>query len=109
MPRGRTSLLTGANNIGAPAGSMTTWNFALEQTLTPQLRYGGGVLYSRLGALARYDPGAFSLEGLLYDPRHPTLDALAGFKVARQTEIFAGERDILHSGRRTELGLQLGF
>ena len=109
MPHGRTSLLTGANNIGAPAGSPTTWNFALEQTLNPQIRYGGGVLYSRLGALLRYDPGAFSLEGLLYDPRHPTFDALAAFKVAPKTEIIGGERDILHSGRRTELGLQLEF
>jgi ABC-type transporter Mla subunit MlaD len=109
MPHGRTSLLAGANNIGAPAGTPTTWNFALEQTLNSQVRYGGGVLYSRLGGLVRYDPGAFSLEGLLYDPRHPTFDALAGIKIAPKTEIVGGERDILHSGRRTELGLQLDF
>jgi len=108
MPRGRTSLLAGANDIGAPLGT-TTWNFALEQAMNPQLHFGGGVLYSRLGALVRYEPGSLSFEGRLYDLRHPTFDALAGFKVAPKTEIFGGERDLLHSGRRTELGLQLQF
>jgi ABC-type transporter Mla subunit MlaD len=108
LPRGRTSLLTGANDIGSPNGA-TSWNFALEQSVTPQLRLGGGVLYSRLGVLARYEPGPVSLQGMFYDPRHPTFDAQAGVRVAPSTELFAGERDLLHSGRRTELGIQLQF
>lgn len=109
LPHGRTSLLTGANDIGTTAGT-TTWNFALEQAVSPQVRLGGGILYSRLGALARFDPpGPFSFQGMLYDPRHPTFDALAGVKVAPSTELFGGERDLLHSGRRTELGIQLQF
>jgi phospholipid/cholesterol/gamma-HCH transport system substrate-binding protein len=107
LPRGRTSLLTGANDIGTGA---TTWNFALEEALHPGFELGGGVLYSRLGMLARYEPpGPFSFEGRLYDPRFPTLDAYAGLKVAPQLQLFGGERDVLHSGRRTVFGLQLQF
>lgn len=108
LPHGRTSLLTGANDIGTPNGT-TTWNFALEQSLSRQVRVGGGILYSRLGALARFDPGPFSLQGMVYDPRHPTFDAQAGVKIAPSTELFGGERDLLHSGRRTEFGIQLQF
>src|SRR5581483_11227332 len=34
LPHGRTSLLTGANDIGTAAGTMT-WNFALEGAVSP--------------------------------------------------------------------------
>lgn len=107
LPHGRTSLLTGANDIGTPT---TTWNFAVEEAVRPEFELGGGVLYSRLGVLARFSPsGPFSLEGRLYDPRFPTFDAYGNLQVAPQLELFGGERDVLHSGRRSVFGLQLQF
>jgi ABC-type transporter Mla subunit MlaD len=107
LPRGRTSLLTGANDIGA-AGT-TTWNLALRQAMGNNIQIGGGVLSSRLGVLGRYEPGPFSVEARFYDVRRPTFDAYAGFKLVPGVELFGGERDALRSGRRTVFGLQLQF
>jgi ABC-type transporter Mla subunit MlaD len=110
LPRGRTSLLTGANDIGS-AGT-TSYNFAALQSIGPgnALRVGGGVLYSRLGLLAGYAPRAgLGLEARAYDLRHPTVDGYATLHAAPGVELFGGERDVLHSGRRTVFGLQLQF
>jgi ABC-type transporter Mla subunit MlaD len=106
LPRGRTSLLTGANDIGTRT---TTWNLAVRQAMGHGVELGGGVLYSRLGVLGRYEPGPFSVEARLYDVRRPTFDAYGGFKLSPGIELFGGERDALRSGRRTVFGLQLQF
>jgi ABC-type transporter Mla subunit MlaD len=110
LPRGRTNLLTGANDIGS-AGT-TSYNFAALQAIGPgnAFRVGGGVLYSRLGLLAGYAPRAgLGLEARAYDLRHPTIDGYATLHAAPGIELFGGERDVLHSGRRTVFGLQLQF
>jgi hypothetical protein len=56
-----------------------------------------------------FDPGqtGLGIEGLLYDPRHPTADGYLNLKLGGGLQLFGGERDILHTGRRTVFGLQL--
>jgi ABC-type transporter Mla subunit MlaD len=110
LPYGRTSLLLGANDIGSSGTS--SYNFSALQTIGPgsAFRVGGGVLYSRLGLLAGYAPRTgVGLEARAYDLRHPTLDGYATLHAAPGIELFGGERDVLHSGRRTVFGLQLQF
>jgi hypothetical protein len=109
LPNGSTSLLVGANDIGSY--DTTTWNVAALENLGKGLHVGGGVVYSRLGELASYNPGggAFGLEERLYDPRHPTLDGYATLKLTKGVNLFGGERDITHNGRRTDFGLRLSF
>jgi hypothetical protein len=106
LPKGKTSLLTGANDIGTPQSS---WNVALRQSVAPHLWVGGGVLYSNLGALAQYEPGPVGFEARVYDPQYPTLDAYGDLNVAHGVQLFGGERDVTHTGRRTVFGLQLQF
>lgn len=106
LPKGKTSLLAGANDIGTPQSS---WNLAVKQTVAPNLSLGGGVLYSNLGALAQYEPGPVGFEARLYDPQYPTLDAYGDLNLARGLQLFGGERDVTHTGRRTVFGLQLQF
>jgi ABC-type transporter Mla subunit MlaD len=110
LPRGRTSLLMGANDIGS--SGTASYNFSALQTIGPgsTFRVGGGVLYSRLGLLAGYAPRTgVGLEARAYDLRHPTLDGYATLHAAPGIELFGGERDVLHTGRRTVFGLQLQF
>jgi len=106
LPSGTTSLFAGANDIGTPQNS---WSAGLMQTIAPHLRVGGGVLYSNLGAVAQYQPGALGLETRVYDPQFPTVDAYANLKVGGGLGLFGGERDLTHTGRRTVFGLQLQF
>jgi len=106
LPSGTTSLFAGANDIGTPQNS---WSAGLMQTIAPHLRIGGGVLYSNLGAVAQYQPGALGLETRVYDPQFPTVDAYANLKVGGGLGLFGGERDLTHTGRRTVFGLQLQF
>jgi len=111
LPNGPTYLFAGANDIGAN----TTYNFAPMMRMSPRLSVGGGVLYSRLGARAVYAPppsnGGVGLgfEGRVYDLRHPTTDLYADFGLGRGLMLFGGERDLLHTGRRTAFGLQYQF
>jgi len=79
--------------------------------IAPHFAVGGGLLYSRLGARAIYNPGLNGLgfDALIYDPRHPTADGYLNLRVGGGLQIFGGERDILHSGRRTAFGLQFQF
>lgn len=110
LPKGHTSLLTGANDIGSTG--TTSYNFAALQSIGPAsaFRIGGGVIYSRLGVLASYSArNGLGLETRAYDLRHPTIDGYATLHAAPNVELFGGERDILHSGRRTVFGLQLQF
>ena len=106
LPSGKTSLFVGANDIGTPQSS---WNVAVKENVAPHLYLGGGVLYNNLGAIAQYNPGVIGFEARLYDPQFPTLDAYANINLSRGIQLFGGERDITHSGRRTVFGLQLQF
>ena len=106
FPNGRLSLLGGANNVGTP---QTSANFVLEQKFAKNLRLGGGMLYSNVGGLVQYQPGPVGLELRAYDLRFPTLDGYGTFDVAKGLQIFGGERDITHAGRRAAFGLQLQF
>jgi ABC-type transporter Mla subunit MlaD len=110
LPYGRTYLFTGVNDLGGPS---STWNFAAMERVAPGLQLGGGVLYSQLGARALYTPGrtgrGFGVEGLLYDPRHPTLDTYANYRLGGGLSLFGGERDLTHPDRRTVFGFQYNF
>lgn len=105
LPHATTSFIAGANALGGA----TTYNFAMLSNYGPGLRAGGGVLYSRLGLMSAYQPGKLGVEGQLYDPQHPTLDLYGNLIAFPNATIFGGERDIMHSGRRTVFGLQLDF
>jgi hypothetical protein len=106
LPAGKTSLMVGANDIGTPQNS---WNVAVKENVAPHLYLGGGVLYNNLGMLAQYNPGPLGFEARIYDPQFPTLDGYANLNLARGVQLFGGERDLTHSGRRTVFGLQLQF
>jgi ABC-type transporter Mla subunit MlaD len=106
LPNGKTSLFLGANDIGTP---QTTWNVAVKENVAPHLYIGGGVLYSTLGLMTQYNPGILGFEARLYDPQFPTLDAYGNLNLARGVQLFGGERDLTHNGRRTVFGLQLQF
>jgi len=106
LPSGKTSLFVGANDIGTPQSS---WNVAVKENVAPHLYIGGGVLYSTLGATVQYNPGIVGVEARIYDPAFPTLDAYGNLNLSHGVQLFGGERDITHSGRRTVFGLQLQF
>jgi hypothetical protein len=106
LPSGKTSLFVGANDIGTP---QTSWNVAVKENLARHLYVGAGVLYSNLGVMAQYNPGPIGFEARLYDPQFPTLDAYANLNLSRGIQLFGGERDVTHNGRRTVFGLQLQF
>jgi phospholipid/cholesterol/gamma-HCH transport system substrate-binding protein len=106
LPTGRLSLLGGANDVGTP---QTSANFVLEQKLSKDVRVGGGMLYSNVGGLVQYTPGPLGFEARLYDLRFPTLDAYGTYNVGKTVQLFGGERDITHGGRRAAFGLQLQF
>lgn len=105
LPRSKTSFLVGANDIGYN----TTTNAALLESLSSQVRVGGGVLYSQLGVLGQYNARLFGLEGRLYNPRLPALDVYGNVNLARGLQLFIGERDINHPERRTVYGVQAQF
>jgi ABC-type transporter Mla subunit MlaD len=107
LPNASTSFMAGTNDLGGT----TSYNFALLSTVAPNLRAGGGVLYSRLGLMSQYTPTdrGFGFMGYVYDPQHPTIDGYGTFSLNPRASIFGGERDVLHSGRRTVFGLQLNF
>lgn len=104
LPKGSTSLMMGANDIGAK----TTYNFSALSSFG-HLRVGGGVLYSRLGLIAKAQAGRIGLETRLYDPRHPTLDAYGTITAVPHLQLFGGERDTLQRDRRSVFGVQANF
>jgi ABC-type transporter Mla subunit MlaD len=107
LPNGKYSLLAGANDVGTP---QTSANFVLEEKIGQNFRVGGGMLYSNLGGLVQYrPPGVLGIEARVYDLRFPTLDAYGTVNVTHAIQLFGGERDITHGGRRSAFGLQLQF
>ena len=106
LPYGKTSLFVGANDIGTHQSSL---NVAVKENLGNHLIVGGGVLYNNLGGMLQYNPGPLGFEARIYDPQFPTLDGYANLNLAKGLQLFGGERDITHTGRRTVFGLQLQF
>jgi phospholipid/cholesterol/gamma-HCH transport system substrate-binding protein len=104
LPRGSVSGMLGVNDIGG----QTTWNLA-GMKHSGALTYGGGVLYSQLGVLGSYNPGAVGAETRIYNLRRPTFDIYGNFNVQKWAKLFLGERDATRSDRRTVYGLQLNF
>ena len=56
LPKFSTSLVVGANDIGVN----TTYNVLLMERLGSQAHFGGGVLYSNLGAMVQYNPACIN-------------------------------------------------
>ncbi len=105
LPRGKTSLLVGANNIGHG----TTANAALIESLSPNFRVGGGVLYSQVGLLGQYNSRLFGLEARLINPQWPQLDLYGNINVAKGLQLFIGERALNQPARRFTYGFQTQF
>ncbi|HTV92109.1 MAG TPA: MlaD family protein [Verrucomicrobiae bacterium] len=102
LPHNGTSLLVGANDIGYN----TTANLALIQSLSPTVRVGGGVLYSQLGFLGAYNSGVFGFDAKIYNPQRPEIDAYGNLHIAKNWELFIGERALNHTERRFTYGFQ---
>src|SRR5665213_1103973 len=101
VPNGSTYLFAGANDIGAK----TSYNFAAMARVGSNLRIGVRAVYSP--ALTR--GLGFGVEARVYDPRHPTTDLYGNLGLGQGLTLFGGERDLLHTGRRTTFGLQYQF
>jgi hypothetical protein len=106
LPHARTGLEAGVNDLGANGTS--TANLMLLNRAGP-VTYGGGIEYSRLGLTASVGRGAFGIETRAYDLRHPTVDEYLNFFLNPKLQIFGGERDLIHTDRRTVFGLQFEF
>jgi phospholipid/cholesterol/gamma-HCH transport system substrate-binding protein len=102
LPKSATSLLVGANDIGHG----TTANLAVLQSFTPNVRIGGGVLYSQFGMLAQYNAKLFGVEAKLFNPQRPELDYFGSFNLTPNLQLFAGERAANHVEHRFTYGLQ---
>lgn len=102
LPNNGTSLLVGANDIGYN----TTANVALIEKLSPTFRIGGGVLYSQLGFLGAYSNGVFGFDTKIYNPQLPDIDVYGNLRIAKNWELFIGERDLNHAQRRFTYGFQ---
>lgn len=105
LPHGSTSVMFGANDIG----HTTTWNLAALHSVTPNLRLGGGILYSRLGVLGEFGANDTGVEARLYDPRRPTLDLYGEVHLTPWAQLFFGERAVNQPERRTEYGVQFHY
>ncbi|HVA26801.1 MAG TPA: hypothetical protein VNF68_01375, partial [Candidatus Baltobacteraceae bacterium] len=105
LPKGSASLLVGANDIGHG----TTANLALLTSLNPNVRVGGGVLYSQFGFLAQYNAKLFGLEAKVFNPQRPQIDYYGAFNIAPGLQLFAGERSANHVERRFTYGIQAQF
>ena len=103
LPHNKTSLLVGANNIGY---TPTTANVALIQSLSPSLKVGGGVLYSQLGFLAAYNERVFGFDTKIYNIQRPDIDLYGNLNVAKNWQLFVGERALNHAERRFTFGFQ---
>jgi len=106
LPHAHTGLEAGVNDLGANGTS--TANLMLLNRAGP-VTYGGGIEYSRLGLTASVGRGAFGIETRAYDLRHPTLDQYLNFSLTPKVQIFGGERDLIHTDRRSVFGLQFEF
>ena len=106
LPRARTGLEVGFNDIGSSGTSSAN---ALLLNRSSNFTYGGGVLYSRLGLTASLANRRIGVETRAYDLRHPTIDQYLNLFAAPKLQLFGGERDLTHASRRTVFGLQFEF
>jgi hypothetical protein len=105
LPHSDTNVVIGANAIG----TNTTWNAVLQQT-KGNVQFGGGVLYSQMGALVRYTSNrGFGLETRVYGLNYPMIDLYGNFRIAPGASIFFGQRDVNHASRRNTAGLEYQF
>ncbi|HZV76492.1 MAG TPA: MlaD family protein [Candidatus Babeliales bacterium] len=105
LPHGNTSVMVGANAIG----TNTTWNALLEQN-KGDFHLGAGVLYSQIGVLGQYAPlHGLGFETRIYDLTYPLVDLYANLHLLPGTELFFGQRDVLHASRRNTFGFQYQF
>lgn len=105
LPRGKTSVMVGANNIGHG----TTANAVLINSLSPNFRVGGGVLYSQVGLLGQYHAGIFGLETRVINPQWPQIDLYGNLNIAKGIQLFVGERALNQPARRFTYGFQTQF
>jgi hypothetical protein len=103
LPNNKTSLMVGANNIGY---TPTTANVALIQSMSPTFKIGGGVLYSQLGFLAAYNDRVFGFDTKIYNIQRPDIDLYGNLNVAKNWQLFIGERALNHAERRFTFGFQ---
>ena len=103
LPHNKTSLMIGANNIGY---TPTTANAALIQSLSPNFKIGGGVLYSQVGFLAAYNDRLFGFDTKIYNIQRPDIDLYGNLNVAKNWQLFVGERALNHAERRFTFGFQ---
>ncbi len=102
LPSDRWSLTVGANDLG----HATTWNAFVLRKAAPDLHWGGGLLYSRLGIVGSLGSRDLRLDADLYDPRLPLLDVRGSARLAPGVRAFVGQRAINRSVRRTVYGLE---
>ena len=102
LPHAPTSLMVGVNNTGHGASA----NLAVLQSFGPNARFGGGLLYSQLGMLGKYDAKYFGVEGRLYDLQRPQLDLYGNLNLTKNLQIFLGERAANHAEHRFTYGIQ---
>jgi hypothetical protein len=108
LPRAPVHVTLGANNIGYN----TTYNFLVDWRRSEQLQYSFGVLYSNLGAEAKYRPfSLFGIDARVYDPAYPKLDLYGDIHLAQRLELFYGERSLMgpSSTRAPAYGVQFNL
>lgn len=106
LPRSPTSVTLGANSLGYGA----TYNVLINRRLAPGFTLSGGVLYSNLGVKAVYLPGPVGADLRLYNSKNPTLDLYGDVRLARQLQVFYGERNLFGPNTKTPtFGLEANF
>jgi phospholipid/cholesterol/gamma-HCH transport system substrate-binding protein len=91
LPHASTNVTFGVNDLGYNS----TYNFLINRNAAPNFTLSGGVLYSKLGAKAVYQPGALGVDVRLYDPKHPTLDLYGDVRLSKRLQLFYGERGVM--------------
>ncbi|HXM18989.1 MAG TPA: MlaD family protein [Candidatus Tumulicola sp.] len=106
LPRSSTSVTFGVNDLGYNS----SFNFLINKRATPNFTLSGGVLYSKLGAKAVFQPGALGVDARFYDPKHPTLDLYGDVRLSKRLQLFYGERNVMGSATPSPtFGIQGSF
>lgn len=112
LPASRTSVTFGANDLG----HNTSYNLLINKRLSPNLQVSGGVLYSNLGLQAKFWPvRPIGFDVRAYDPMQPKFDLYGSIELAKQLELFYGQRNLFGAQNRfgpskstPAFGIQLG-